>query len=264
MLKTRFDIDCEALDLFFSHEIEKISPQAKADIPKDVAFKLFRGGGKFNTKSTSKLGFIAKLYILWKCLNKRWWIVIEDEERGMTPGQFMGLREAYRTRDYGVDQATLLKSSGSLVLASKELSESFAYMHRLSVSPAYNYLIKGKNKITNGATEWSQQMAYICSFLVCYEKNKKVWVSGLNIEMPEWLILIYLYHGKEVPGAPIYKEVYRRAYQSSPTKLRRCFSVLQAKGLIQKTSQTSTAKISITALGKDTVETILTKYALNC
>ena len=262
-LKTRFDVDCDNLSLYFADEIEKISPQSKSELPKDISFKLFRGGGKFNSNSTSKLGFLAKLYVLWKALNKRWWIVIEDEDRGMTPGQFMELRKAYRNRDYGVEKANTLVMSGTFVMADKELSQCFAYLNRLSTSPAYNYLIKGKNKATCPAAEWSKQMAYICSFLVAYEKNKKSWVSTYNVSIPEWLVLIYLYNGNEIVGSPIYKEVFKRAYQSSPTKLRNCFSTLQNKKLIQKTGTGKGAKISITALGKDTVDSILTKYALN-
>jgi hypothetical protein len=263
-LKTRFDVDCETLGLYFAHEIEKISPQAKSELPKDVSFKLFRGGGKFNANSTSKLGFLAKLYVLWKALNKKWWIIIEDEDNGMTPGQFMELRKAYKKRDYGIEKAQTLVISGTIVMANKELSECCAYLNRLSTSPSYHYLIKGKNSVPSPSTERSKEMQYICSFLVNYEKNKKTWVAAYGISIPEWLVLIYLYHGKEINGSPIYKEVYRRAYQSSPTKLRSCFSTLQNKRFIQKTGIGKGAMISITPLGKDTVDNILTKYALNC
>lgn len=263
MQKTLFDIECENFDLFFVNEIEKISPVAKSELPKDVAFKLFRGGGKLNTKSTSKLGFIAKLFILWKALNKRWWLVIEDEEKGMTPGQFMELRKAYRKRDYGTDQGNVLRSSGGLVLANKELSECFSYLNRLSVSPAYNYLLGGKNKVDNHTEDWMRKMRYIANVFAYYESRKKSWVASMGVSIPEWLILIYLYPKGSVNGAPIYKEFYKRAYQSSPTKLVRSFSVLQRKGYIEKTGTTKQAQFNITALGIDTVNTILTRYALN-
>jgi hypothetical protein len=152
---------------------------------------------------------------------------------------------------------------GTVVFANKELSECCAYLNRLSSSPAYNYLIKGKNNIPCPTAERNKEMAYICRFLVEYEKNKKTWVAAYGISIPEWLVLIYLYHGKEIIGSPIYKEVYRRAYQSSPTKLRGCFSTLQNKKFIQKTGTGKGAMMSITPLGKDTVDGILTRYALN-
>jgi len=261
--KTLFDLSAENFDYYFANELNKISPESKDSLPEDVSFKIFRGGGKQNTTSTSKLGFIAKLFILWKALNKRWFLLVEDEENGLSTDDFLALRAAQKKRDYKFGTTQWLVSSGTFVLASKELSDSFAYLNRLSLSPSYNFLTKAKNKSSNGAAEWSKQMEYICNFIMTYEANKKRWVADYGISMPEWLVLIYLYHGKEVVGSPIYKSVYKRAYQSSPTKLRRCFGVLQSKGLMQKTGEGNGARLSITPLGKDIVNTILTKYAIN-
>lgn len=263
MQKTLFDIDCENMDLFFSNEVDKISVTAKSELPKDVSFKLFRKGGEFNTSSTSKIGFIGKLYILWKALNKRWWLFIEDRDNGMTPGQFMELRKAYKKREYTAERAGVLKSTGTMVLSNKELSECMAYLNLLSVSPAYNYLMGGKNKVHNHTEDWMKKMRYIVSIFAVYESQKKNWVASTGVSIPEWLILIYLYPKGAVNGAPIYKEFYKRAYQSSPTKLVRSFSVLQRKGYIEKIGSTKQAAFNITALGIDTVNIILTKYALN-
>lgn len=264
MQKTLFDIDCEALDIFFDHEMGKISSTAKAELPRDVAFKLFRGGGKLNTKSTSKLGFIAKLYVLWKALNKRWWIVIEDEERGMTPGQFMELRKAYRKRDYGLDQARALMASGSLVLANKELGNACSYLNQLSVSPAYNYLVKAKNTPTNKVDKSEQELAYIAKFITFYEGQKKNLVANMGLVMPEFYVLLCLYDGNEVSGNQIYQSRFKRAYQSSPGKIRLAFSTLQSRGFIIKHGRTRGATLQITASGKETIRQCLIKYAVNC
>lgn len=261
--KTIFDLSSENLDLYFVHELEKISPQAKSELPKDVAFKLYRGGGKLNTKSTSKLSFLAKLYVLWKCLNKRWWIVIEDEQNGITPGQFMELRKNYKKRDYGPEQGSILVSNGSLVLANRELAECMAYLNKLSVSPVYNYLMGGKNKVNNHTEDWAKKMRYIVTVFAYYESQKKKWIAETGISVPEWLVLIYLYPRGAVSGAPVYKEYYKRAYQSSPAKIWKAFPVLQQKGYIEKTGSTKEARFNITGLGIDVVNGVLTKYALN-
>lgn len=262
--KTLFDLSSENLDLFFCHELEKISPQAKSELPKDIAFKLYRGGGKLNTKSTSKLSFLAKLYVLWKCLNKRWWLVIEDENQGITPGQFMELRKLYKKRDYGTDQGNVLTSYGTMVLANKELGESLSYLNNLSNSPAYNYLMGGKNKVDNETEAYSTRMRYIVSTLMFYEARKKTWVAETGITIPEWLVLLYLYSkDTETLGSPIYKDAFKRAYQSSPHKLQQCFAVLQGKKMVQKTGEKRAARLRITALGKETIDRILTKYVLN-
>jgi len=262
--KTLFDISCENLDLYFAHEIEKISPTAKSELPKDVAFKLFRGGGKFNTKSTSKLGFIAKLYILWKCLNKRWWIVIEDEVNGMTPGQFMEARKALKNRDYSPEQAAVLKSTGTLVLASPELGQTMTYLNRLSVSGSYNYLIKCKNAPKNKITEDDKERVYVVRFLANYDSKKKSIVSETGLTIPEFYVLMALFDGKDVPSSWIYKEKFKRAYQSTPSKIKLAFRTLQARGYITKTGVIRGATLQITGSGKDILSSILDKYILNC
>lgn len=265
MQKTRFEIDCENFDYFFAQQIPLITPQAKEEIPKDVTFKLFRRGGEFNPKNTSKLGFIAKLFILWRCLRKRWYLVIEDDKEGLSIEQFIKWHEDSRKLNVGLPVAEGYVTYGGFVLGSKEVCNTFAYLNRLSTASSYNYLIKGKNKIPNHTKEWNLRMQYICRFIACYDRNKKIWVSELGVSIPEWYTLIYLYaQDQEVNGSVIHKEYFKRAYQSSPTKIKRCFGVLQQKGYIQKTGGGRGAKLSITPLGIDVVNTILTKYAINC
>jgi hypothetical protein len=261
--KTIFDLDCEALDLFFAHEIEKISPTAKSELPKDVAFKLFRGGGKFRTQSTSRLGFLAKLYILWKALNKRWWIVIEDEVNGITPGQFMELRKAYKRRDYSPERATVLKSIGSLVLASPELAHTMTYLNRLSGSGAYNYIMKGRNAPKSKTTEDDKERIQIAKFLANYDGQKKNIVGSTRLTMPEFYVLMTLFDGKEILGSLIYHEKFKRAYQSSPSKIKLAFGTLQSKGLITKTGVTRGSMMQITSSGKELLNSIFEKYILN-
>ena len=264
MAKTLFDIDCEPLDLYFCHEIENITPTAKSDLPKDVAFKMFRGGGKFRTKSTSRLGFLAKLYILWKALNKRWWIFIEDEENGMTTGQFLELRKAYKKKDYSVDQANVLKSSGSLVLASKELGDNMTYLNRLSASGAYNYVMKGKNAPKSKVSEDTRQRAEVVKFLANFCSQQKKMVIGAGLTVPEFYVLMTLFDGKDLPGSFIYREKFSRAYQSSPSKIKLAFMTLQARGLIVRNGATRSATLQITSSGKELLNGMFEKYILNC
>ena len=263
-MKTRIDLSAENFDLLFAREIENISPEAKDSLPDDISFKIFRKGGEFDSKSTSRLSFVEKLFVLWKARNKKYWIVVEDQQNGISVDQFLQLRNSYKKRDYSIDRAEEPAFTGTFVLASKELGEAFEYLNRLCNSPAYNYLIKGKNKASTPAADWAKKMDYIVKFISCYEANKKGWVATTGVSIPEWLVLIYLYHRGEAAGAPIHKEFYKRAYQSSPYKLQKCFAVLQHKGFISKTGESKGAKLSITPLGKDTVNTILTKYALDC
>ena len=262
--KTLFDIDCEPLDLYFVHEMENISMSAKYDLPKDVAFKMFRGGGKFRTNSTSRLSFLAKLYILWKALNKRWWIVIEDEGNGLSTGQFLELRKAHKKKDYSPDQANVLKSSGSLVLSSKELGDTLTYLNKLSASGAYNYVMKAKNAPKSKPGEDSQQRTELAKFLANFCSQQKKMVIGAGLTVPEFYVLLTLFDGKDTPGSFIYKEKFSRAYQSSQSKIKLAFGTLQARGLISRTGQTRSATMQITSSGKELLNGMFEKYVINC
>lgn len=254
MLDTRFNIECENFDLYFEKLVPTIGSAAKEGLPRDVLYKMRR----------KKLGFIGKLFILWKCLRKRWWIVVEEEEGGLTIEQFVELREAVKRRDYGVPKAEGYVSTGMFVTATKELADSFEYLNRLSNSPAYNYIQRAKNKIPNNTAQWNEQMKFIVRMLAFYESKKKTWVEEKGIMIPDFLVLLYCYCGDEVKGSDMYGSFYKRAYQSSPRKIKVAFMTLQGRGYLKKIGNTSTAKWQITPLGKELINSILTKYALNC
>jgi hypothetical protein len=261
--KTLMDIGSENFDIYFYNELSKISPEARDLLPKDLSFKLFRGGGKVNATTTSRLSGVEKIFILWKCLRKRWYIVIEDQEKGMTPGEYVEWQKRIKKRDYTAERASGLKSNGEFILAGKELSDYFSYLNYLSASRAFNYVAKPKYEwMINKSTEWSKKMRGLVKIFQNYDANKKTWVSQYKIEIPEWYVLISLYDGQEIKPSIIHQENFRRAYQSSPTKIRKSFTVLERKGLVAKTGTGNGMKLRITALGLDLVTTILTKYAL--
>lgn len=264
-LKTLFDISSENFNFYFAKEITKITPEAKEKLPSDVVFKLFRGAGKFKPTSMSKLNFIAKLFILWRALNKKWWIVVEDEENGIGIDQFQELKKAQKKRLIGIEEADQLTTTGSFVLANKELSDALGYLNLLSNSSAYNYLNKGKNIPVSGARSWNQNMKYIAKFLSHYEGNKKRWSNQNKINIPEFYVLLYVYYqDKPIVGSIMYREIYKQAFQSSPGKIKTAFGTLQIKGYLSKTGFSKGAMLQITPLGITVLNEILSKYALNC
>jgi len=263
MLKTRFDIDCENLDAYFANEMPNLTPEAKDVLPRDVIFKLFRKGGSFNSNSTSKLGFIAKLYILCRCLRKRWYIVIEDEGNGIHLAQFNDIPRLVKERDISIPNAKALTVSGGFILGDREVCDTFSYLNRLSASKPYNYLIKAKNAPKNKVAEADKHDIYIVRFLVNWEGCKKTIVSQTGMNMPEILVLLALFDGEEMPGSRLYHELFKRAYQSSPAKIKSAFGLLQQRGYIKKYGILRGAKMQITAIGRDVVKGILHKYLLS-
>lgn len=264
--KTKFDILAENLDLYFANQLCSITPQAREALPKDVQFKIFRKGGELNSNSTSKLSFLAKLYVIWKALRKNIFIVIEsNDENGLTIEDFVNLKQAIKVRDYGVDRNNdYVIPQATFVVGNKELMESLAYLNNLSNSPAYKYLLRSKNPVPNKVEQNKEATAYVCRFISHYESNRKKigFQSGINIS--EWMVLISLYHGGEMMSNTIWRDIYKYSFNSSKARLKTAFSSLQRMGYITKFGTTKGAKVQITTLGTDTVNTILQKYVVNC
>lgn len=264
--KTKFDICVDNLDLYFANQLCSITPQAKEGLPKDVQFKLFRKGGEVDSNSTSKLSFIAKLYVLWKSLRKNIFIVVEgDDVNGLSTEDFVNLKQAIKARDYGVDRNNqYVIPQATFVTGSKDLVESLAYLNNLCSSPAYKYLLRGKNHVPNKTEQNTEATQYICRFLSHYEANRKKigFESGINIS--EWMILIALYHGNEIDSSLLWRTKYKYSFNSSKTKIKLAVGSLQRRGYIVKYGVTFKAKLQITSLGISACNDILQKYCVNC
>jgi hypothetical protein len=262
--KLRFDIENDNFDLLFAKLAENMGPLEKSQLPKELMFKMFRRGAVYDAKSSNKLGLAGKMYVLLKALNKRWILMVEDEKEGMTEGEFLAWKASLKKGGNTVEEAGKLISHGDFCLAGKELMDTYGRMNSLSVSPAYNFLIQNKNQKNTKIGEYKTQMEYICRFLSFYESQKKKWVMSIGIGMPEFLVLIFLYHGREMVSSQIYKEVYKYAYNASGTQIRLAFGSLQRKGLVDKIGRSKGVKLRITALGIAMANDIISKYAVNC
>jgi|ERR1700743_3834280 len=262
-MATQFSIENQNFDQYFDKELVNLTPEIKDGLPRDVLYKLFRKGGVYNSKSTSRLSFLAKLYILCRCLKKRWYLVVEDEELGLKVDQFKDIPRMIREREYGTDNAEDLMNQGGFILASRELCDTFHFLNRLSTGPAYNYLTRAKNMPQNPVNEADKKDQYVVAALMAYESTKKSVVAQMGLNMPELYVLMFLYPGNEVLGSVLYKDKLKMAYQSSPAKIKLAFGSLQVKGYIRKYGDRTGARLQITAAGKDILRTVMHKYWLN-
>lgn len=261
--KTIFDIGCENFDHYFASQLPNLTPEAKDGLPRDVIFKLFRKGGNAKSKSTSKLSFLAKLYVLCRSLGKRWYLVIEDEEKGLKLDQFNDIRRLLKERELDVENAGDLTLTGGFIFADRQLSDFFSYLNRLSTSKPYNYLVRAKNAPINPVSEENKAAAYVTQFLTNYEGRKKDFVSQSGMGIPEILVLMALFPGEEMVSSTFYNHLFKRAYQSSPAKIKSAFGLLQHKGYIRKWGVSKGAKMQITPLGKEIFSGIMHKFLLN-
>lgn len=262
--KTRFDIENENFSYFFAHQTALMNEKQRFLLPKELYFKLFKRGGAVDTDSNYKLSFLAKLFILIKALRKRVYILIEDEN-GMDEEKFFEYREMLKKHKYEVTSADGLITDSVFVLANKEVMDTYSHLNKLSVSPAYNYLIKGKNSIRlkSKQTDYITQVNYIAKVLSYYESNRKRITMQMEIDFCEWLVLIHIFHGGTIVSSSIYKEHYKYGYNSSAKKIKMAFSSLQSRGYAIKIGDTRGAKIEITALGREKVCEIMDKFVVN-
>lgn len=264
MPKLQFDIECTNFQYFFEAQAAGMTEGQREQLPKELLYKIFTKGFRVNTKMSGKLSFLAKLFILFKALKKRWIIIVEDDVNGMTEEEYFKLKALTKKRDYGQDNTNELISHGTFVLGCTELINTYTRLNHLSTSPAYNYLTRGKNKDYTKPDEYIRNMNYITRFLNHYDSQKKRIVMESGLTMAEWITLTYLYDGLEKNGSYLYKEKFKYSYNTSSTKIKVSFGTLQNKGLIVKHGTGKGTKLQITALGKEKTGSVIQKYVIDC
>lgn len=260
----KFNIENVNFEHFFLEQATRMSEHQKELLPKELLYKIFVKGFRIDTKSTSKLSFVAKLYVLVRSLNKRWVLMIEDDEKGLNTEDFFKYKEQTKKRNYTSDSATNLISEGEFVLGDSELFDTFDKLNRLSTSPAYNYLMKVKTKNYLKPDEYKRNMKFIANWLNNYESKRKTLVLQSGITMAEWITLTYLYDGEEKTGRVLYTDKFKYSYNTSATKIKLSFGSLQSKGFITKYGNGQGCKLQITALGRQKANSIIEKYVVNC
>lgn len=264
MSKLLFDISSENFDQFFEKEVGEMTESQKEELPKELQFKIYSKAGTVNASETTKMSFLSKLFVLFKALNKRVIIIVEDANNSMTEEEYFKWKKETDRQVYSQDSATRLVTGAHFVLGNKELCDTFHRLNGLSASPAYSFLTQSKNKGYTKPQNWLDAMNYINRFLAHYEANRKKITLQTGISMSEWLVLIYLYNGGLFKSSTIYKEWYKYSFNSSAMKIRKAFSSLQQRSFVEKIGRTNDAKLRITPLGRDKVNSIMQKFVVNC
>jgi hypothetical protein len=260
--KPKFDLQSENFDLYFAKEISKMNEHQKGQIPRELLFKLFVRTGVLNYRTSKRIGFLGKLYLLSAGLGKRVYIVVENDE-GTSVEEFAKLKRDVKTRRIESDHAKAMTSLGTYVAGGKDLIDTLSYMSDVCSHPLYNYLNKLRNVPKNKAEVWKEETSFVMKFLTRYEGNKKRWMAETGLNIQEFMILIALYGGEEVKSIDIIRETYKGSLYSGSTRMKTAFSTLQNKLLIVKYGNTRDAKMKITPRGSDMIRNILFRYAIN-
>jgi|JI10StandDraft_1071094.scaffolds.fasta_scaffold05061_19 hypothetical protein len=261
-----FDIQNDNFELFFEKQLEGITEAGKQALPTNLIGKLFYVTDQktINRNQIRRIPFLGKLWILYRSLKKRIWIVVENEETGLSMEDFVALREAMKKRDFGQKKAEGMMTNATFVTGSKELGEYLDYMNYLSASPVYRYLNGYRNFKKTNPAEYKDQMDFIVRMMRHYEGNKTRWMEEKGLTLPEYYVLLYLYDKEFVKGTEMYKNTFRRANSSSPYSIRAAWSTLSSKGLIIKSGSRKGMKLRISPMGVELINYILHNYAINC
>jgi hypothetical protein len=253
----KFDIHHDNFNYYFLEQTEKMGEMQKALLPRELLYKIYiKGHTRVNAKSSSKLTFLEKLLVLTTGLNKRWVLVIEDEDSGVDIAKYKKLTNG--------EAAEELMNDGLFVLSNGELTETFQKLNSVSTKAAYNYLTKVKNKNYLQPDEYKRNMNYLARFVSHYEAHRKKIAMENDLTMAEWLTLLFLYDGEEKVCSVLYKDKFKYSYNSSSTKFKLAFGTLQSKGFIIKYGIKASSKFQITALGRQKFGAIMAKYVVNC
>lgn len=260
--KLKFDLLNENFDNFFANEIALINDQQKSRLPQDIILRLFRPNGTYNATSTNKFSFIAKLYILWKALNKRVFIVVESE-KGIDIPMYDSIRKSKNKRLNEHENSEVLLLDSVFISGSKELCDTFSFMNNLSTSPSYNYLTQSKNTAPIHITAWKRRMGYITRFISNYEAKRKDIVVRKSLSIAQWAVLIYLYDLNKVKSNEIYQIKYRNGYQISQAEIIKANAILQRDGMIERIGEGKALYYKITSIGTDKVNDIFRTMLFN-
>ena len=263
-MSLKFDLNCDNFLYFFEKEAALMTEAQKELLPKELLFRLYAKGGRVNVKETAKMGFLAKVFVLFKALKKRVIIIVEDDANGMDEEEYFKWKKLTSKQNYSQDNAGKLITEAQFVLGNKELCDTYGRLNYLSNSAAYNYLSKSKNKDSIKSDDYIRNQNYVCRFINHYDSQKKKIVMETGLTMAEWITLTYLYDGLEKLGKVLYTEKFKYSYNSSSTKIKVSFGTLQIKGFITKHGTGKGCKLQITALGRERVNSILHKYVTNC
>jgi len=258
-----YDLQNENFDIYVSNTLSEMTEYERNLLPTKLMMKICTKTGNFNSKKGSKMTFLEKMYALWKAKGRRVYIVVEDEENGLSHQEFQEIREnitkSKKLQTKTEDPFEKAKTENFFVLGTKELCDTFSYMNKINCSNFFNYLTKTKNTNPSNIAKFKNEVNSIVRFIWRYEAIKKKMNMSLQLSMPELLVLLYLYDGQLMKSSTIHNTVFKYTYQSSATKMKVAFSNLQQKGLIVKSGVFSNAKLAITELGKEKINELLPK-----
>ena len=247
----------ENFDLYFGAAIDELPKAQRADMPLNVYKSLYNRTG---IRQLDKIPFFRKWFVLSKTLNKKTFIIIEDNDNGLTPEQFFKFKEGEKNKKSNPFEDG---DNISFCLGDRDLINWLCYLNIISQSPAYTYFLKLKNAHKNRFPSFQKEIHFLISMLLQYEGSKAKIAKEHNIGMPELYALYYLYGGEKKHYVHLYRTILKNAYGCSRRSMITAFKFLTDMKYVEKTEGRGAAiTFRITALGTQVVNEIIKSYVI--
>lgn len=254
----KLNLHQENFDLYFANQVQFLTEHQKAKLPKTILMKLYRGGAEFNPRNTNQLSTLERFLVLNKALGKRIHFIVEDD-KGVSLDDYANFRDDLKRLPN--DVSAIDEFDGAFFLSNKDLSDGFDYLNDLATNPMYAYHKRLKNMPKSKIKFFKDKMAYIVRMFYNYEISKKKMVMQCGLNMPELLVLMYLYTvNGYTKTSQLHKKELRYCFQSSTTRLKEAFGTLQTKGFVNKRGNTKSSELSISQYGKEHLNDIIHTY----
>ncbi len=252
-VKKKYDIVSEEMQLYFDDLVANMTESERKEIPRDLFFRVKKG----------KTNFIEKIALMWKVFKKDCYIVIKNEEDGMTAKDFELNRRQLKHDNYGEDAVRDYVAKGGFVLGADSICLGLHYEALLSSSPMYRYVSQMRGLQSNELAGKRKELLEFSKMAINYESSKKAMLRQQDLTIAEWLILVYFSDGTQKTGAALYTTLKFDAFGAGKSRVLAGLKKLTFNGHLQKSGKTCAALYKISQRGMDKYYTCLTQYVFN-
>lgn len=260
---SKLDFFNENFEEYFMKKVNSMSPNQLAILPTELKNKLFNGN---IVRSSYKLKFSEKAYILSTVFNQDIILMVKDENEGIGPTEFGAAVAAQKGKIKNGQLLNNMPDKNMFILGNKELMDPIIYLNHVFCSHIYNLVslpvIREKSLAERQHIKRALEYKGIIEVFTHYESQKKLISREFKLDMPSWYALLY-FGTREKPGRAFYQDQFKFAYSSSRMNLYNALKRLVDNGYMMVRGKRNELKYSLTAKGLDTLNQIIDRVILN-
>lgn len=259
----QIDLYNEQFNYYFTERLNNITPKELALLPKDLAFKIYKGGVE---GSAERLSFQEMMWILSVVFTKNITIMVEDRENGVNMVDFGKANRASRGKIVNGELLEDMRIKASFVIADRELMAASLYMNHVSTSNIYSLIktvIPNVNHSKNQKfVQARRDMNLILTMLTNYEATKRRIAMDYGLTMPMWYALLYFSTGEKL-GASFYSnDAFKYAYSSNRLTMHKDMKYMEDHGYLLRRGEKLKYRYTLTSAGLNLLSRIMDNIVL--